>query len=258
MNDRRNKNAFEANLLRDVLARTSGSPCRQAEEQLSEFVDGQLFGLDHQLVHRHARGCEGCGPLVGALNQLREDLPPLAELSPGEGFMARVLAATSRSQDPLRLRGWRHRLEGLVRLTRRPRLHLEAAYLGAIVIWLLVLAPFAPLQGLPQQVSALFDSRQEHSLPRQAEQIWQVTGGQSLQTFRQFSDRVDARIERTAPARDVVNSQYAALREAVLDQDPKRSGQALNGLGQGLGQIWQSMTGPRHADTDTDTDTDTD
>ncbi|MDH3629279.1 MAG: zf-HC2 domain-containing protein [Acidobacteriota bacterium] len=257
MSDERHSDA-PRDLLRDVLANTSGSPCTQAEERLPAFVDGELLGMDHQLVHRHARACQDCGPLIVALNRLQEALPPLADLSPGPGFAAHVYAATSRSQTPLRPRGIRDFLQGLGQLRRRPRLHLEAGYLGAVVIWLLVLAPFAPMRELPGTVASFFDTQEQHSLPRQAEQVWQVTGEAGIESVRNLTDRIERRVEQSAPARDTLDRNYHSLREAVQDQDPQRSGEALNGMGDGLEGIWQAMTGQADGRDDNDDSEDND
>jgi anti-sigma factor RsiW len=125
-----------------VLQRTSGSPCGRARELLCDLVDRTLQEADAELVRIHLDGCAECRSTAAALARLREDLPLLAEIRPGERFVEGVLSRTSR--------GWRWRLEERLRLLlARPRLAAEGAYLGSFFFMVLVAVPGAPLRGLP-------------------------------------------------------------------------------------------------------------
>ncbi len=132
-----------------VLERTSGSRCVRARDLLSDLVDGTLGEPDAELVRIHLDGCRECGSTATALARLREDLPLLAEIRPGERFVEDVLSRTSR--------GWRRRMAGwrasfderFRRILARPRFAAEGAYLGSILLTVLVAAPGSPLRGLP-------------------------------------------------------------------------------------------------------------
>jgi anti-sigma factor RsiW len=125
-----------------VLERTSGSPCGRARELLCDLTDGILDEGDTELIGIHLDGCAECRSIAAAMIRLREDLPLLAEVRPGERFLESVLARTSR--------GWRWRAQDqLGRLLARPRLAAEGAYLGSLLFMVLVAMPGAPLHGVP-------------------------------------------------------------------------------------------------------------
>ena len=72
--------------VRDVLNRTSGSPCRRALELLPGLTDGALASLDRQLVQQHLEHCAGCRTVALVMTRLGDDLVSLADLDPGPGF----------------------------------------------------------------------------------------------------------------------------------------------------------------------------
>jgi predicted anti-sigma-YlaC factor YlaD len=91
-------------LVGTVLARTSGSPCGQAESLLGEWLEGETAHTDSELMRAHLATCADCRALAGAMTRLAVELPRLAELRPDSGFVDAVLAVTL----PLgvRLRRW--------------------------------------------------------------------------------------------------------------------------------------------------------
>lgn len=135
-----------------IIGRTSGPACGAAAEHLGDLADGRLQGLDLDLVRIHLAHCSECAELAVAMQQLARQLPSMAEVDPGPGFTARVLRATSeagaRSGSPW---GARLRWAGLL---LRPRFALEAAYVGALVLWLLFGTGISPLRGIPAQALA--------------------------------------------------------------------------------------------------------
>jgi len=135
-------------LTRAILARTSGDPCHRLQSLACDFVDGTLEAGQASLVHLHLGHCGTCAALVEALASLRTDLPALAEVDPGPWFTQAVLRATRhqpfrRSAD-LRDLWWR--------LMHRPRIALEAAYLGAAAG---LMGIYLPLPDLALRVPAL-------------------------------------------------------------------------------------------------------
>ena len=147
--------------VRDVLARTSGSPCARCEDQLPDLADGRLQGLDRQLVHAHLEHCGGCRSLAVAMGWIEPMLPQMAVVDPGAAFTAAVLARTSLRRrlaaPPAHARP--SGLPGLMdRLGRwwgerifQPGFAAQAAYAATVVLVLLTAVPGAPLRKVPGQ-----------------------------------------------------------------------------------------------------------
>lgn len=113
-------------LTRAILARTSGSPCLQLEEMACAYVDGELADDQVSLVQGHLAHCHGCAQLVQALRHASAILPRMAEVDPGPWFTARVMRATVHAPRPAAF-AWRAIWSQLL---HRPRIALEAAYVG--------------------------------------------------------------------------------------------------------------------------------
>lgn len=141
----------------EILSRTSGAACARVREWLVPLVDpsedGPLPEAEHALVELHLETCADCRALRSELEVLREDLPRLAEIDPGPGFVEGVLARTShgRAGSPGRLVGWWRRLRAatvpgplLPRLVRRPRFAWEAAYVAVLLLTPLIASAGSP------------------------------------------------------------------------------------------------------------------
>ena len=142
-----------------ILGQTSGSPCGRAELLLCDRVDGVLPDADAELLGLHLDHCAGCVELAAALASLRADLPAMAELEPDPWFVRDVLDATTRLEprgiaDPA-LAAARSIGSWSRRLLDRPRLALELAYSGAMVIFLLWGTPVSPLRGTAERALAV-------------------------------------------------------------------------------------------------------
>jgi len=137
-------------LIRSVLVETTGPVCASAREELCDWIDGELDAFDGELVRSHVAGCEECRVLVRCLTTLSADLPLLAELEPDPAFVDDVLERTLPSRSS-RARWAARFAAGWQRIVQRPRFAFEGAYLGAIVLLLLVGIPNAPLAGVPRK-----------------------------------------------------------------------------------------------------------
>lgn len=115
----------DAGLTRSILARTSGPPCARMRDLACDFVDGALDAERRALAQVHLDHCPACSALVAALGAAVLMLPRFAEADPGPWFTPQVLRATTRAPRPASRVWWE-------RLLRRPRIALEAAYLGAM------------------------------------------------------------------------------------------------------------------------------
>jgi hypothetical protein len=150
---RRRQGPLREDLVGRVLARTTGPACRPAEELLCDYVDGQLDAGTASMLVAHLDHCPSCSALAESLRALGGVLASLAELEPGPGFLPTVLDATSRRPKRGWLAGWAAAWSGL--LLSRPRLSLEAAYVGTLLFLLVFGNPAGTLQAASGRTTAL-------------------------------------------------------------------------------------------------------
>ncbi len=139
----------EIDLLPGVIEKTTGDACERAEELLPAFADGGLDADTRALVESHLAHCGGCAALLAALEEARQVLPSLVELEPPAGFAARVLAVTSRAPRPVPLVEW------AMRILARPRASFELAYVGTVLMVVLLGNPVAAFRGAGEQATRL-------------------------------------------------------------------------------------------------------
>ena len=221
MNGRRDD---QERFLREVMTRTSGSPCARAEFLLPDLTDGQLADLDRQLVQAHLEHCAGCRSLAVAMGWLEPVLTQLAVVDPGPAFTGAVLARTSLrtrlAAPPAAARPGG--VPGLMdRLGRwwgerifQPGFPARAAYAATVVLVLLTAVPGAPLRGAPQTALKLMTAGPT-AIPAVAAastwldgQVAQARGGMAAQ-WRIVDGGLDARLARTAEARGQAASHLA-------------------------------------------------
>ena len=146
-------------LLREILARTSGSPCRRLEALACDLVDGILTPAQASLAQGHLDHCPACRAMVASLRELQDVLPTLALLEPDAAFAPEVLQETCLVLPTFRTT-WLH-------LMRRPRICLETAYLGTVAGLLMWNAPLPVLH--PAALVARLGPPLEHMGPRLAQ-----------------------------------------------------------------------------------------
>jgi hypothetical protein len=118
-----------------VLTRTLGSPCERVQLRAAGAWDEEPGAPVTRALAGHLADCAECRHVAALLASVREGLSGLAELDPGPGFAASVLARTSRR--PARVT-WAARVRAVGRsLLARPRFAWEAAYVLTLC-WLLV------------------------------------------------------------------------------------------------------------------------
>jgi len=124
-------------LAREILRKTSGLACGRGREQLCDFVDGRLPHDDARILAIHIENCKACAGLARILEELSAALPGMAELDPGAPFTREVLAATSRRE---RCKPQRREFlaEWWNAVMRRPRFAWEAAYVGTLLLALVI------------------------------------------------------------------------------------------------------------------------
>lgn len=141
-------------LVEGVLERTIGSACAQARNLLPAQVDRDLTATDQELVALHLSSCATCSRLATTLSMLKRELPSLAEVPLDARFTREVLAATLAPRARLQ-RWWLSRWSAWV---HRPRFAMEAAYIGLLVIMLVLGAFSTPVAALPQKGLDLMQS----------------------------------------------------------------------------------------------------
>lgn len=159
---RRQRRFGDPDLTRRILDRTSGAACARAEELLGGSWDQDLEPVAAELLRRHCERCQQCRQLAAVLADLQPLLPELAEREPGRSFTAAVLSATSgqrlvagrvgTASGPLgRLEALALWLQAsLQRAWDRPRFALEAAWVAAALVSLLVYSPLVTPLVTPQ------------------------------------------------------------------------------------------------------------
>jgi predicted anti-sigma-YlaC factor YlaD len=138
-----------------ILARTSGTACESAGSRLCDRVDGHLDPFDAELVDAHLYHCHECGALARVLRALHDDLPGLASIDPGPGFVDAVVARTSRR--PRRVAPATRWASVVSRLLDRPRIALEGAFVAAVVVGLPLAATPGSIDVAP--AAAFVDAR---------------------------------------------------------------------------------------------------
>jgi hypothetical protein len=126
-----------------VLARTAGAACEQARVLMAGAVETALAADDETLVLGHVASCSSCAEFRVELAAVRQALPLLAELDPGQWFAEQVYARTSR-QSPAERQAARW-AAAWARLVARPRFAFEVAYVCTV---LLVVAFGRPLSAM--------------------------------------------------------------------------------------------------------------
>ncbi len=132
-------------LVSAVLSQTTGSPCARAETLLPALVDEELDADSRAVLQAHLAHCAGCSRLLAAVQEAEQVLPALAEMEPPLGFTQRVLSATTAAPAP----SW------YVRFLARPRASLELAYVGAVLLVVLLGNPVVAFHQAEQRASEL-------------------------------------------------------------------------------------------------------
>jgi anti-sigma factor RsiW len=229
-------------LAASVLERTSGSACSQAREILCDFTDGTLEGTDLELLRLHLDACNECTTLATALEGLGRDLPAMARLEPGAGFVEEVLAATLPRPDRWAdlvsrwARGW-------ASLIQRPRIAWEAGYVGAAAVWIVVSVFGAPFQAsvpLPssEAPAKIVDGVKTH-VTQFGRRAWAATGGRGVDTWNGVQGEIHERYRRSEGALDEIRHNSERLKNALFDFDVQESGRAWSELTDDARSAWK-------------------
>jgi hypothetical protein len=142
-------------LTRRILAATTGPACPRAEDLLAARCDASLDPLDAALLEGHLGRCAPCRELAAALEFALPALPALAQRDPGPAFTAAVLARTSRRPATGLVPALERLTLAATALMQRPRFALEASWVGAALVAVLIWSPLAPSGASQQAVAAV-------------------------------------------------------------------------------------------------------
>jgi hypothetical protein len=199
-------------LLNGILSASGVDACDAARERLAADPDSP--GALDPLLELHIDRCASCGAVHRALVALRRDLPTLAELEPDPGFIADVMAATAGA--PRWADWWQ-------RLLARPRLALEGAYAGTLVLALTFVTPASAITDIPGRV--MQGLRSDSEMRRTLAEGWDDISRAGADRWRALAEQVDG-YTGAAPS-------FAEARERVETE--------LSGWGAELSRRWQQL-----------------
>ncbi len=230
--------------VRDVLARTSGSPCLRCEERLPDLADGLLGDLDRQLMQAHLEHCGACRSLAVAMSASAPVLPQLAVVDPGDAFTHAVLARTSRRQR-LAVPAAHARPTGLPGLMDRfgrwwggwlqqPGFAAQGAYALTVVLVLAAIVPGSPLRKVSGKALDVMRAGPSAVAPLDGAAQWVDARGDAAQVavrgqVRQLDNGLDARLARSAVERSRATRGFGEALEQL--HDGRLGGAGLAGLG---------------------------
>ena len=248
-----------------ILSRTAGDPCDRARELLCDLVDGTLDPAQTELVRGHAKRCAPCGRAAAVLETLAIEMPRMAVVEPDPKFVRDVMTATLGPDGRWRLMAARLAARWAALVTR-PRFGLEAAYVGAMLLFALFALPFSPLHGVPERLLALTDqgsaavadaSSAVGQVPERVavlgDRAWDATGAQGVASLRNARRDLNSRYERTEPARQSFRENSTRLREAARDGNLPRGRDAIEDIGTDLGDFVRLISVADDPGTENDT-----
>ena len=223
-------------LTESILARTSGSVCQRALMLLPGYVDGDLEAIDHDLIQSHVDHCPVCAAVARALTTLPTDIAVFAEAQPGSGFVEEVVSATASRRSPWS-EAWGRWLRPLL---GRSRIAWEAGYVGAIVLWALFGAAWAPLRAAPAQVLVVVQQNPVRELVTRLGEsgVWAASGGRVVTSIRGLGSDVSNRSLQIHEVATVLKQRLVELRKAAVDLDAAEIYEVMKRLRHDLAQIW--------------------
>ena len=140
--------------IHSILHSTAGPACGEASEYLCAWIDRDLPEGDYEIISLHLNHCPHCRALTTALAELKRELPDMAAIEPDSRFLEDALEAIRQA----RIAPGKRRLHSRARawwcrLARRPRFAWEAAYVGALVLFLILGNPFIRQAYVPRAIS---------------------------------------------------------------------------------------------------------
>ena len=225
-------------LARFILDRTSGSGCVRVESTLWDFIEGDLGAEDSHLISLHLEHCAECRSVAEDLVLMRQELPAMADIDPGESFTRDVVCATKR------LRPYKSDLNSGFRawwdrMVQRPRFALEAAYVGTLVLFL----TFSIASLSPQSIS--FDrisSARVQPPVKFISSIWTGTKSHASNQLSEFASAAAAKKQAVSESLTRLAEGCESKSESVIDRSVKgikewRRDQSIAWL-----MVWKSVS----------------
>lgn len=216
-------------LTQHILARTSGPVCDQAEALLLEDPE-------HPTPAAHLDGCDRCRRFAATVAWMDVELPGLAEMPAGDGFVEAVLARTTRRE---RIPGWGRVRRAWTEWAQRPGFAVEFAYVATVVLVMLTATPVSPLRPVAQDTLRWLQSdAKAEALPLEA------AGARASQVGEVADDirgDLSERTEQISVVWNRINGHRAELGDALLDADLERAVPVLRNLGCDARLLWRSV-----------------
>ncbi|MGD8395467.1 MAG: hypothetical protein PVF43_08335 [Candidatus Eiseniibacteriota bacterium] len=252
--------------VQSVLARTSGRACDRAEGHLGDYVDGHLDHDDAGLVAEHLEHCMPCRAVARTIAEMRAPLRRMAAIDPGPDFTAAVVQATTgagareRALAPLRTRPRALALAPVALWTRwcaiwqalvaRPRFALEAAYVGTVLLVLLVGMPRSPLRGLPARAMELAELNPVRAVTELVSGLRGTTGGDDATRLdsvaawprRQARD-IGTRWRRVQAAAERLEAHGGQVVRGLRQRSTPQVGHGLRAIADDLTLLWNGARG---------------
>jgi anti-sigma factor RsiW len=251
-----------------ILERTSGRPCRRVQERLPDLLEGGLADIEATLLEEHLAACPDCRRLHRTLTWLMPELQAMGEMAPETDLVAPVLERTSRlvaqrrKPEHERSRWWPSR-DDWRRLLLRPRIAIEAAYAGCLLLVLLFGTPVSPLSETPGRALGLVQAGptglfRDLSGPANlvagqiggvAQQVWDGAPGELARRAVGLASDLVVRSRRTGDAWGSLGQNLEAAGAAVIDLDLVTTYEQLQASRRDLRNIWRTWRGRPAVDT---------
>jgi len=216
-------------LTRNILARTSGPVCEQAQDRL-------VGDPRDPLAAPHREECAECRRFAETVAWMDVELPGLAEMPAGEGFVEAVLDRTTRRP---RVPGWSRVRRLWSDWAQRPGFAAEFAYVATVVLVMLTATPVSPLRPVAQEsLRWLQSDAKAEALPLEAAEAGASQVGQVADGIR---GDLSERTEQVSVVWKRINGHRVELGDALLAGDLERAGPVLRDLGCDARLLWRSV-----------------
>ena len=137
-----------------ILQNTAGTGCDETCERLCAWIDRELPGGDQEIISLHIDNCLRCRALATALAELKRELPDMAAIEPDSRFLEDALEAIRQVRvAPGKRRHHFRTCDWWYRIVCRPRFAWEAAYAGALILFLVLGSPFIRQVYVPRAIT---------------------------------------------------------------------------------------------------------
>jgi hypothetical protein len=215
-------------LLQAVLKKTSGQSCAHSHEWLADYVDGALAATSRKLMEQHLENCRSCRQICRIMGELKETLPGLAQIDPGDGFTLECMDSFRRLQNQ------RFMARGIwERLLVRPRLAMESAYVLTLLLFVLIkLFAYVPEASRVEAVYALHAN---------AAQVTVSVADTVRNHFNQWGQSLMHSQDRWLRASSISKREFISALSLITDKTRRYSRATSNAVMKFPNTIWNGL-----------------